>query len=88
MWHAAIAQPATYTIGGIFEFTLTNQETEEVFIADVKTLSQYTGYRLAIEDINASPSIFPNTLVLPEAYDTQGTVAVSSKQNNHKNFFY
>merc|ERR1712137_1207647 len=66
--------PQTFTIGGLFEFTITEADGD-VFIAPHETLAIYTGYRLAIEDINASPSLLPNTRVAPQAYDTQGTVA-------------
>eukprot|EP00339_Tiarina_fusa_P008871 CAMPEP_0117028216 /NCGR_PEP_ID=MMETSP0472-20121206/20533_1 /TAXON_ID=693140 ORGANISM="Tiarina fusus, Strain LIS" /NCGR_SAMPLE_ID=MMETSP0472 /ASSEMBLY_ACC=CAM_ASM_000603 /LENGTH=809 /DNA_ID=CAMNT_0004735637 /DNA_START=20 /DNA_END=2449 /DNA_ORIENTATION=+ len=76
LFSTVIAQPpAEYTIGGLFEFTITDSETGEVFIAPDETLAIYTGYRLAVEDLNADARVLPNTKILPEAHDTQGTVA-------------
>jgi len=74
--YGTIAQvPSEFTIGGLFEFTITDSETGEVFQADEETLAIFTGYRLAIEDLNANSNILPNTRIVPEAHDTQGTVA-------------
>mmetsp|Transcript_32449 Transcript_32449/g.55508 ORF Transcript_32449/g.55508 Transcript_32449/m.55508 type:complete len:807 (+) Transcript_32449:34-2454(+) len=67
--------PASFGIGGIFERSLTDTDTGELYRPPDDILATETGFRLAIEDINSSTDLLPSTQLTPVVFDSEGTVA-------------